>query len=427
MSLMGEAADSRAPVSPADRWLVLAGALMVQLILGTVYGFSVLIKPLQAQFPEWSNTDIQLAFTLTLVFFAAVMVPAGRLQDMVGPRIPTLLGAAALCLGSLMASTVRDPSQKFQFWMSYGVIAGTGIGLAYVCPIAALTKWFPDIKGLITGIAVAGFGGGAMIFIPTVSRFLGPNAQPVHEFFLIHAIASGVIVIVGALLLRNPPPGWAPPRRELPAGAPPRPTPAAPVEQADWPQVLRTPRFWQLWLMFAGAAAAGLMTIGVVKDAVAEQPMIAASQAALAGSILSIFNALGRVAWGGVSDRLGRERSMALMFGIQTVTMFLVPWAIAQGAVMAYVIMALIGLNFGGNFAVFPSATADRFGTKHMGVNYGLVFTAYGVAGVVGPMIAAYFKDTVGAYAPAFMVAGVLVGLATGLAVISMIGKRREG
>jgi len=400
-----------------DRWLVLMGALMVQIILGVVYGFSALIGPLKDAYPTWSNKDVQLANTLALLFFALTMVPAGRLQDKKGPRLPALLGAGALFLAFMLASTIKDDSQRVMWWLSYGVLYGIGIGLAYVCPIAALVKWFPDIKGLITGVAVAGFGGGAALFIPTVGNYLANHN--LHEFFQMHALICGMVVAIGAMLLKNPPP--------KPAESP-TPGSAKPVGDSDldWKQMLATARFWLLWLMFIGSATAGLMTIAVAKAAVKDTPGIEEAAAATAASVLSLMNALGRVFWGGVSDKIGRERAMMVMFGVQALTMFAIAPGFAMGPSVAILLMGLVGLNFGGNFALFPSATADAFGAKNLGLNYGCVFTAYGMAGVIGPQVAAYFKDVQKTYLPAFMIAGVLVALACVGAVFSYLASQKK-
>lgn len=413
---MSSASPPAAPEArPYDRWLVLIGALLVQIILGVVYGFSALIGPLKDAFPGWSNKDVQMANTLALLFFALTMVPAGRLQDRKGPRLPALLGAAALFLAFLLASTIQTDAQRGLWWLSYGVLYGIGIGLAYVCPIAALVKWFPDIKGLITGVAVAGFGGGAAIFIPTVGNYLNPEIghHSIQEFFRLHALICGVIVALGALLLKNPPPKPA----ESPTTGSKSP---ASRGDLDWKQMLSTARFWLLWAMFIGSATAGLMTIAVAKAAVKETPGIEEAAAATAASVLSLMNALGRVFWGAVSDRISRERAMVVMFGVQALTMFAIVPGFAMGPTVAIVLMGLVGLNFGGNFALFPSATADAFGTRNLGVNYGCVFTAYGAAGIIGPQVAAYFKDVQQTYGPAFSIAGVLVGLACLGAVYSM-------
>jgi len=341
--------------------------------------------------------------------FALVMVGAGRWQDKVGPRAPALVGAALLTIGSLLASTVRSPQQLGTWVLAYGVIYGAGIGMAYVCPIAALSKWFPDIKGLITGVAVAGFGGGAAFFVPNVKTYLTHHA--VADYMQIHAVICLVVVAIGASLLRNPPAGWVAPVKAAPAeGAAPRPK----VESLDLEPrpMIATPRFWLLWAMFMGAAVAGLMTISFA----------AALAGAGAASVLAVFNACGRIGWGGVSDRIGRERAMLAMFGFQALVMVVlcfVNTTLKPDTALAIVLMGLVGLNFGGCFAVFPSATADAFGTRNLGINYGLVFTAYGVAGVVGPLVGAYFKDTVKSYTPAFGVAAVLVLLAAAGAVLA--------
>ncbi|NUP99596.1 MAG: OFA family MFS transporter [Armatimonadetes bacterium] len=392
--------------------------MLVQMVLGTIYGFSVLVKPLAAEFTDWSTKDIQLSFTLALLTFAAVMVPAGRLQDKVGPRKPALAGAVLLFCGALLSSFVGDPSQKWLWWLSYGVLFGAGIGLAYVCPIAALAKWFPDIKGLITGVAVAGFGGGAAIFAPTVSPYL--ESHGLQHFFLTHAIICGVVVAFGAMLLRNPPADWTPPAKAATAATRAKP----PVADLDWQQMLRTPRFWMLWLMFAGSSTAGLMTIGVIKVAAGKE--MGDALAATAVSVLSIFNAFGRVFWGGVSDRVGRSLSMLIAFAIQAVVMLSLARGLTAGPAVAMVLVALVGLNFGANFALFPSATADAFGTRNLGVNYGLVFTAYGIGGTIGPMIAAYCKDSLGVFDPAYVVAGLLVAAAAlGAIVVGRLDRPR--
>ena len=461
-----------------ERWLVLLGAVMVQSVLGTLYGFSALIKPVQEQFKDWSAQDIQKAFQFAILVFAITMLFAGRLQDRKGPRLPALIGAVTLCLGALLGSLVPATGSKLLWWLSYGVILGAGTGLTYVCPIAALAKWFPEVKGLITGVAVAGFGGGAAIFVPTVAKFLDPKVghHSLTEFFYAHALICLVVVGAGALLLRNPPEGWQPPQPAKAAAAKPA------TVDLSWREMLATPRFWLLVAMFFGSALAGLMAIGVVKAAVesitfpvnlpvsrvaeaivplakgqkfadvtmvTKIKVVTAQQAALAAVLLSICNALGRILWGGISERLGRPRAMLINFLLQAVAMFTLFAAInaaakvsfdqmaaaagAQGmyqplegwhpaALVAVLFMGFIGANFGGVLALFPSATADAFGTKNLGLNYACVFMGYGLAGYLGPQIAAYYKDVKHAYDPAFLIGGALVALAAvgAVALIAM-------
>lgn len=401
------------------------GALMVQITLGTLYGFSAFVEPLKTEF-KWTAPQIQHAFMLAIASFAVVMVFAGRWQDKVGPRIPALVGGGLLTLGCLLAAQVRSPEQHGLFVLAFGLVYGSGIGLAYVCPIACLAKWFPDIKGLITGIAVAGFGGGAAFFIPNVKKFLGHSvAGPlvagkatklwvmdhhIYQFFQIHAIAVLVAVTIGALLLKNPPAGWVAPKKAEGPGGPVKTAPKPAVADVAPGQMIGTPRFWMLWAMFMAGSLAGLMTISFA----------AAIAGAGAASVLAVFNAGGRIGWGAVSDRIGRHNAITAMFIFQALVMLalmLVNKELKPDTAQAIVLMGLVGLNFGGCLAVFPSATSDAFGTKNLGINYGLVFTAYGVAGVVGPLMGAHFKEQVKSYTPAFMIAAILVGIA---AVISL-------
>ncbi len=397
-----------------ERYRVLLGALLVMTMLGVVYGFSALTEPVSRQFPSWSHKDIQFANTLALLFFAIAMVPAGWLQDRYGPRLTPLMAAFLFGLAFFLASQVTRPDQKVLWWVSYGVLYGSGVGLATVSPLAALNKWFPEKRGLVSGIALMGFGLGAAVFIPTASSYL--DTHTLSQFFQIHMLVCSAMVATGALLLKNPPPMRA--LAVAHANGAGRDVP--------WTEMLRTGRFWTLWLLMALSCTAGLMTIAVVKAAVKDSPVMTAAQASLAGSILSLMNALGRPFWGSISDRLGRPRTMAVLFGAQAAAMFLLSPGLATGAWAAFILVGVIGMNFGGAFGLFAPATAESFGTKYLGVNYGWVFTGYGVAGIIGPLVAAYYKDTLGVFGPAFLVGGALAAAASALAATWSIRLARQ-
>lgn len=425
------------------RWPVVVGALVVQVILGTVYAFSIFVKPLEQAF-GWNRSTTQWAFSIALVTFALVMIPAGRLQDRLGPRRVASIGGALLgasfLLGALLLGWVRQP---WALYLTYGLIGGAGIGFAYVCPIAASVKWFPDKKGLITGLAVAGFGAGALFFAGPASSLLLPPSQGAEAmglsqvllvglgiskgsgfgigwqaFFLLHGLVCAVAVFLGAALLRNPPLGWQPPGWEPRAGA-------AATRDIAWREMLDTPLACMLWLTFIFGATSGLMAIGQWT------PMMAAllggktfAPAWMGGfgrfvepvGILAIFNALGRVFWGKVSDRIDRPRAMMIMFLAQGMAFMLL--VSVESHVAVFLASAWVGLNFGGNFALFPSATADYFGTKNLGMNYGWIFTAYGVAGLLGPVVGGVLFDVTKQYILAFVFAGTLCFIAAGSAVV---------
>ncbi|MFX1513402.1 MAG: OFA family MFS transporter [Promethearchaeota archaeon] len=411
-----------------NRYLVVLGALVIQLCLGSIYAWSIFQASLKDVPYEWDELFTQLPFSTGLASFAVVMVIAGRWQDKIGPTKVASLGGILLGTGYMLAFLVdplfgdSEPIFGFMWLMvTYGVISGAGIGLAYVCPIASLVKWFPDIKGLITGIAVAGFGAGALIFAQAETILIDINNDEVGLAFLVLGIIYLILVVVSAQLLRNPPEGW------LPAGytPPEHQTESQIGKDYEWQEMMRTPQFWLLWTMFIFGAAAGLMTIGNVKSFVQDQnTSIDAAMAATIVGLLSICNAAGRIVWGAVSDRIGRIYTLIIMFSILGVTM------VIYGNVTELIFLTLgamvIGFCFGGNFALFPSTTADYFGSKNVGQNYGIVFTAYGVAGVSAGFIAGFIVDTTDSYLLAFILMGVLVFIAVALAVFAEFINRQE-
>jgi MFS transporter, OFA family, oxalate/formate antiporter len=426
---------------PTSRWSVVAGALIVQVILGTVYAFSIFVKPLEIEF-GWSRTATQWAFSLALATFAVSMIPAGRLQDRLGPRTVASIGGALLgasfLLGAILLAWVRQP---WALYLTYGILGGAGIGFAYVCPIAAAVKWFPDKKGLITGLAVAGFGAGALFFAGPASVLLQPSGSGDEAigisqillvglgikagggfgigwqtFFLLHGVVCVVGVLVGASLLRNPPEGYLPPGYTPPPGSGKR--------DLAWREMLDTPLACMLWLTFIFGATSGLMAIGQWKPMMntllqgqtfAPEWMGSFGRFVEPVGILAVFNALGRVFWGKVSDIIDRPRAMMIMFLAQGMA-FMVLVSV-ESTVAVFVASAWVGLNFGGNFALFPSATADYFGSKNLGMNYGWIFTAYGVAGILGPVVGGVLFDVTDQYILPFVFAGTLCFIAAGCSV----------
>jgi OFA family oxalate/formate antiporter-like MFS transporter len=425
------------------RWTVVAGALIVQIILGTVYAFSVFVKPLETEF-LWSRTTTQWAFSFALAAFALTMIPAGRLQDRIGPRKVASIGGILLGISFLLAAFVVTKERPWALYLTYGIIGGAGIGFAYVCPIAACMKWFPDKKGLITGLAVAGFGAGALFFAGPASELLLPPGSEREamglsqillvglgikagtgfgigwkSFFILHGIVCATAVVLGAALLRNPPEGWKP------EGWDPMATKTKVMMDMDWKDMLNTPLACMLWLTFIFGATSGLMAIGQwtpMMSSILQGQTFAPEWMGSFGrfvepvGILAIFNALGRIFWGKVSDLIDRPRAMMMMFLMQGMVFMLL--VSVKSPLTIFVASALVGLNFGGNFALFPSATADYFGTKHIGINYGWIFTAYGVAGILGPIVGGVLFDATQQYIMAFVFAGILCFLAAGCSVI---------
>lgn len=385
-----------------NRWIIVLGALFIQLCLGAVYIWSVFKNPLMQQF-GWPATTVSFTFSVTILVFAITTVFAGKLQDAIGPRWVATAGGLLYGLGLILASKTTSITYLY---LTFGVIGGIGIGAGYVCPLACCVKWFPDKKGLITGLAVAGFGLGGMIFTPVANSLKA--AFGLLPAFAYLGIIYGVVVVLGAQLLKNPPPGYKPAGWNPPAPA------AGKAGGADFStgEMVKTSQFYIMWLTYLFGAAAGLMIIANALP-IAKAQGLSEGLAASAVMIVSLFNAAGRIVWGVGSDKLGRTRTLMAIFLICGVTMLSLK--ILTGT-MILVGVALVGFCFGGFLAVYPSLTADYFGTKYYGMNYGTVFMAYGIGAVVGPILYDLMKSPVAGQLSAtpLMVSGVacLIGLA---------------
>jgi OFA family oxalate/formate antiporter-like MFS transporter len=390
-----------------NRWLVVVGAVVIQLCLGAIYAWSVFTPALKDA--GFSTAQTQAIFSVGLATFAFVMILAGRWQQKVGPMPVAMLGGVVLGIGYILGSFVG--LSFIGLLLTIGFIGGAGIGLAYVVPIAVGVKWFPDKKGLITGLAVAGFGFGALIWVKLGGSWghLIENLG-VSGVFRLYGIVFLAAVVLGSLVMKNPPQGW------LPRGYVPPAPKSGSMGSLDFAsgQMLRKPQFYQLWVMFIFGAMAGLMVIGTIKlfgiDALQGAGRTEAEASAIAGTAMAVFyslaNGIGRIAWGAISDGIGRKAALTIMMAIQGVVM-LVFYFMGGTVALLYLGAALIGFNFGGNFALFPAATADFFGSKNIGANYGWVFTAYGFGGIFGPMLGGVVRDQTSSFLYAFVIGGV--------------------
>lgn len=380
-----------------NRWIVVLGAVFIQLCLGAVYAWSLFNAPLVAKF-GWAKADVVLTFSITILTMSIFTIIAGKIQDKIGPRWVATVGGILLGVGIMMASKATTLTQLYLF---YGIIGGAGIGTAYVCPLATCLKWFPDKRGLISGIAVAGFGAGALIFKPLILMFLGSFG--VSATFQYLGIIYLVAVVAGAQFLVVPPAGYRPAGWSPPAGAQ--------AGQNDFAtgQMLGTTHFYVLWVMYLFGCTAGLMVIGLATDIGIKLAGLTAAAAANAVVMVAIFNAAGRIVWGTLSDKLGRINSLLAMYILAAIAMFsLATVTITYATFLG--LCSLVGFCFGGFLALFPSITADYYGTKNVGTNYGLIFLAYGSAAILGPKVGTSVDFT-----QAFLIAAVLCAIAAGL------------
>ncbi|HZY30915.1 MAG TPA: OFA family MFS transporter, partial [Candidatus Methylomirabilis sp.] len=378
--------------------------IFINLCLGNLYSWSVFRIPLQKAY-GWTAMEATVPFALSIAFFAVAMVIAGRLQDKMGPRTVGMVGGvlvgAGFILSGIMGSTLTG------LYIAFGVIGGLGMGCAYVTPLATTIKWWPDKRGLMTGLVVMGFGAGAII-----GGIGGPlliAGVGVMTTFIIFGIAFGAIVTFSAALLRVPPPGYKP------AGwSPPAPAPGAKVVKAEYGpgEMVATLPFWLLWIEYVIAAGVGLIVISQASPIGQEVAKLTPVVAGGALTILAVFNGLGRPGFGYISDAIGRKNGMTLIFAMYIASLvFVLPNATTFGA---YVVgLCLVGFAFGGTLALMPAFTADFFGTKGLGINYGWLFSAYGVAGGVLTLTAAKVRAVTGAWTTAFWYLAILcaVGL----------------
>lgn len=400
----------------SNRGFVVLGAIMIQLALGAIYAWSVYTTILVDA--GWTKAETQWVFSAGLALFAIVMVLAGRMMPKVGPQKLAFSGGLVLGLGYVLAGLFGAENFTTTF-IFVGIMGGSGIGLGYVVPIAVGIRWFPDKKGLITGLAVAGFGFGATLWM-ALADTLGPlgggqllDRIGISNTFIVYGIAYFVIVSIGSIWMVLPTPCWKP------AGWKPMGSvrnPKVPSEAVDYTssEMLRTPQFYLILLTFTFGAAAGLMSIGLMKlwpeEALTKAgvtPEAASAAATLAMAVFfALFNGLGRIVWGIISDKIGRKLSIILMMATQGVFVVLFQW-MAGNEYTLYLFAILIGFNFGGNFALFAAITADTFGSKYVGQNYGWVFLAYAVGGIFGPVMGGRLGD-MGNFPLAFTICGIL-------------------
>jgi len=404
-----------------NRWFVVIGAVLIQLCLGAIYAWSVFTPSLVAA--DWTKAQTQAVFAAGLALFAIVMVIAGRLLPKWGPRKLAISGGIVLGLGYLLAGLFGGTN----FWSIFffiGIIGGSGIGLAYVVPIAVGMRWFPDKKGLITGLAVAGFGFGALLWVKLAGAWGNLIANlGLSTTFTIYGIVFFVTVVIGGIWMVFPPEGWKPEGWTPPEDV--KDSKVAKVANLGSSEMLRTPQYYMILLTFAFGASAGLMSIGLMKlfpmQALTANGMSLAVASGIAGTAMAVFfslaNGFGRIAWGAISDKLGRKTSIIVMMATQGVIVILFQWMAGTPALL-YLGATLIGFNFGGNFALFPTITADTFGAKYIGQIYGWVFLAYGIGGIFGPMIGGKLGD-MGNFPLAFTICGILCLIAAG--IISMV------
>ncbi|HEU4513664.1 MAG TPA: OFA family MFS transporter [Nocardioidaceae bacterium] len=371
-----------------NRWVLVGAGLLLQFSIGAVYAWSVFAKALQEAEPwQLSKVQASLPFTVTIAMIFIGTYTGGRIQDKKGPRLVALTGGVIYAIGIIVASFARGEEQLWLLIAGYGVISGFGLGVAYIVPIAMLQKWFPDKKGLITGLAVGGFGFGAVLTSPVAQWLIGQDPDQPTKAFLWLGVAYLVMSLVGASFFKNPPEGYVVPGYEQGAGSA-----AAGGKDFTQAEALRTPQWYLLTAILALNTTVGIALISQAAGSASGIAGYSAAAAATVVGVLAIFNGAGRIVWAGASDYIGRMPAFAAMLGLQGVCLLLLPHA--GNAALWFVLAAVVYLCYGGGFGTMPATAGDFFGVKNAGAIYGLMLIAWSIAGVIGPILISWLFGT---------------------------------
>ena len=391
----------------SKRWGIAMAAIVMQLCLGTVYAWSVFKKPLIGAH-GWGETETQLTFMIFMFTIGCAAAFGGTLVDKKGPKFVATVGGLLFGSATLLSGVADQMGSLPLLYLSYGIIGGLGNGFCYVTPIATLIRWFPDKRGLVTGLAVMGFGFGAFFMGKIAPAMIiaykgGLTASGVAQTFYIWGVIFLVLVIGAAQLFKNPPAGW------LPAGFTPSASSVSAADSLTFGEAVKTSQWWMLWGMLFLNVSAGLGLISqlsplaqeyykalIIDPTILANPEALTKALAVAGgtvvSISAIFNGLGRLFWARMSDTIGRKGVFGFMFASQAVIYLLVAMGVISSYWLFLVAACYLLACYGGGFATMPAFAADNFGPGYIGKVYGFMLTAWACAGIIGPLAFAKFK-----------------------------------
>jgi MFS transporter, OFA family, oxalate/formate antiporter len=373
------------------RWLPILGGVLLNLALGMFYGLSVFLLPLEKEF-GWTRAQTSWVSTVGIVVIASTYILAGKLYDKKGPRVVAIIGGVAYSLGYLLASTINSLTS---FYLTLGMLLGIANGFGYVIPTAVASKWFPDKRGVMIGLMVGSYGAGSGIFGPLAAKLM--EHMDWRGVFRIYAVIFFVMTMIAASLLKNPPAGYRPPKWQA--------VRAAAAQQVDVPasEMVRTPTFKFLWIAYCFGTTAGLMVISQLVP-FARSAGYSAATAALAITVGAVGNAAGRIFSGWLSDRAGRLNTLRAAL-IVSAAVFPALYVMREQVIAFYILLAMAYYCYGTQLSVYACTSADFYGTKNIGLNYALLFSAWGIAGIFGPILGGRVYVATGDYRLAFFIA----------------------
>jgi MFS transporter, OFA family, oxalate/formate antiporter len=387
-------------MNKAGRWGIAFAGILLQMALGAVYAWSVFRVPLAKQF-HWTISQVTLTFTIAIMVLGFASFFGGLWLKKVGPRVVALTGGVLYGGGVFLASFSNHGLGWL--YLSYGVIGGIGLGFGYIVPVAVLLKWFPDKRGLMTGVAVGGFGAGALVTAPIATRLI-QSVGVLHTFAYL-GVAFLIVSVASGYFMQNPPDGWQP------EGWTPTAKEQAQKSTKDFTlgDALKTWQWWALWLLLFLNTSAGISIISQEAPMFQEFVKITAIVAASMVGIVSIGNALGRVFWAWVSDALSRKLTFTVLFVVQLALFWLLPMlhTVSSVTVVSFIIL----MCYGGGFGTMPAFAADYFGSKNVGSIYGLMLTAWGFASAFGPLLIAHMRQASGTYVGGLHVIAIVMAV----------------
>jgi OFA family oxalate/formate antiporter-like MFS transporter len=376
-----------------NRWLIAASAVGIHISIGSVYAWSNFTNPLIEEF-GWSSQQVQLTFSIAILFLGLSAAFLGHFVEKYGPQKAGLLAAGFFGAGIIGSGVAVNVGSLPLLYATYGVLGGIGLGVGYIAPVSTLVKWFPDRRGLATGLAIMGFGFAAAVASPIMDTLI-KSVGTANTFYIL-GVSYLIIMTLSSLYLERPPAGWMPEgfKDKVQSG---KTKVMEDLAQLTANEAVKTKRFYYLWIMLFINITCGIAILSAAKPLAEESIGLTTAEAAALVGVLGLFNGFGRLGWATISDYIGRPNTYTIFFASQIVLFMLLP--LTTAAILFQVMLAIIYTMYGGGFAAIPAFIGDIFGTKQLGAIHGYILTAWAAAGLAGPMFAAWIKDTTGSYA----------------------------
>ncbi|WHY00409.1 OFA family MFS transporter [Neobacillus sp. DY30] len=386
-----------------NRWLIALSAIAIHLSIGAAYAYSVYTNPIHDAM-GWSKTGITLSFTIMMALAGIAAAFFGNFVERNGPRKSAILAAILFGAGQAGAGVAVAIDSLFLFLLTYGLASGLGMGLGYISPVSTLVKWFPDRRGLATGMAVLGFGTGALITAPVAASLM--ESIGIQMNFYILGISYFVLMVLGASYIAPPPEGWMPQglKKDIASG---KKVVKKDLSQLTAKEAVKTKRFWMLWTMMLINTTAGIMMISVASPMAQEVVGLSAAGAAAMVGIMGIFNGGGRLGWAAISDYIGRNTVFMTFFILQLIAFLTLPNT--TNVLLFQALILIVVSCYGGGFSNLPAFIGDLFGTRQLGAIHGYLLTTWSLGGILGPLLVSQIRERTESYIPVFYVFTALI------------------